>query len=256
MGTFEFVAGASAPGQADATEGVGEGFGAGDDGGGGGGGAVIGVHRGRDGGDRDDGEDRQVPPLGPVLPCRASSCPRVDESIACGVARAEAQPPGPSENDSERTARGRGPGSPILDVLSEDADQRGPRVQEDEDAQAEGPPEEGEPRAEAERRPLVSFGAGACTGSPRRTSRWSSVNSRRRMPSAMTVVVVATAPSTRYITAACTCTASIGSTPARISPVIAPGSAISPTAFVVSICGDERRAERLTTYGCAAVADG
>ena len=53
----------------------------------------------------------------------------------------------------------------------------------------------------------------------------------------MTAVVVATLPNTRYITEICTRTASAGSTPARINPTIAPGSAMIPTAFVDSICG-------------------
>ncbi len=53
----------------------------------------------------------------------------------------------------------------------------------------------------------------------------------------MTVVVVATEPSTRYMTATCTLTASAGSVPARISPTMAPGRKTMPTALVVSICG-------------------
>ena len=51
------------------------------------------------------------------------------------------------------------------------------------------------------------------------------------------LVVVATDPSTTNITTAWTSPASTGLTPARISPVIAPGRKTSPPALVVSICG-------------------
>ncbi len=63
------------------------------------------------------------------------------------------------------------------------------------------------------------------------------MNRRRTTPIATTVVAVAADPSTRYITTTCTRTASIGSTPARIRPVIAPGRNTIPTALVVSIWG-------------------
>ena len=57
------------------------------------------------------------------------------------------------------------------------------------------------------------------------------------MPRLITAVVVATLPSTRYITDTWTFTASVGSTPARINPTIAPGRNTIPTALVDSICG-------------------
>src|SRR5690606_17590915 len=70
----------------------------------------------------------------------------------------------------------------------------------------------------------------------RRTRRWSGVNRCRVSPRPMMTTLVATAPRIRYMIAACTSTASTGSAPARMRPVMAPGRKTSPTALVFSIC--------------------
>ena len=76
------------------------------------------------------------------------------------------------------------------------------------------------------------------------------------MPRAMTLVVTATEPRTRYMMTTCACTASSGVTPASRRPTIMPGRNTMPTALVVSICGMSavRRASR--RYGSAASEDG
>src|SRR5690606_41232227 len=77
------------------------------------------------------------------------------------------------------------------------------------------------------RRPLARAATGPgpgayCLAGWRRTRRWSGVKTRRDRPSATTVVVVATEPSTRYITATCTRTAASRAAPARLSPTSGP----------------------------------
>src|SRR5690606_31244982 len=109
---------------------------------------------------------------------------------------------------------------------------------DDDEAKAHGLrlPAEGERSGCRPGRREAVGGGDQATSRASRTIRWSGVNSRLVRPSPMTTTLVATVPRIRYMMAACTSTASTGSTPARMRPVIAPGRNTSPTAFVFSIC--------------------